>query len=736
MEEKGLRVGKARRKTVRDIQAPFDKNFNKYIAEIVTNSDDSYKRLEEKGIIDSNLTKSINIEISKYRKKEGYLVTITDQAEGLSIEKIREIFLQYGGDNSGGSDVKSRGIFGQGASDVLFNSAYNGFPSLIESIKDGVPSKTKFYLDDNLERFISPESIAISNNRLNQLRSSWKINENGTRITFGVNKDVFGGQISKIISSLENFYTFRYIFSASNRHISFRYEDKKEVELDSRKYLFKQENIILDDYQFSFKHEDFNVNARLNLYKKEDNNVSDDTKIIVRDNNYVVYANDFFKFDNNPKAKNIIGELILDNVYKISKYYLNTEEQASAVLTDTRDGFDVKHPFYKDLLKTISPIILETIEKYSKDSNEKDLTNNKKFSDALRDINKYLRKEIEEEISGGSVSGLEPPPEGIRFVRPEISININKKYNIKLLINTKKISHNQVIKVKNSSPDIEINPTEVAYDLNEPIDNLVVKNISITAKNITQESILISAETLEIKTELLVNVIDKEIYYPENGLEFHSSAMRVKYNTFHTASLYIDTKIIPINSIITITNNNKDIIVYDSSINLNEEDLVSNDIAIKNIQYSTSNNLGDFNIQANVKDFSATLVIQVREFDDVESGTSGLINGFKIRPDKDEFYQSYYDQSDKYIYILEENIINKTLMPNLSNIDKDKMNYSLADRKIIAEILSSEISTLLINQMIEKGKISIEINGQDSYLTEIKKRKAEIFKILLNSLDK
>ena len=52
MSNKGIKVKKARRKNVRDLQSPFGKNFAKYIAEIVTNSADSYKRLEEKNILD------------------------------------------------------------------------------------------------------------------------------------------------------------------------------------------------------------------------------------------------------------------------------------------------------------------------------------------------------------------------------------------------------------------------------------------------------------------------------------------------------------------------------------------------------------------------------------------------------------------------------------------------------------------------------------------------------------
>ena len=58
-DNKGIRVKKDKRKNRRDLQAPFGKNFVKYLAEIITNSDDSYKRLEEKGLADKESVKEM-----------------------------------------------------------------------------------------------------------------------------------------------------------------------------------------------------------------------------------------------------------------------------------------------------------------------------------------------------------------------------------------------------------------------------------------------------------------------------------------------------------------------------------------------------------------------------------------------------------------------------------------------------------------------------------------------------
>ena len=52
-----IKVGQAKRKSKRDLQEPFGNDFNKYIAEIVTNSDDSYKRLEKANLIYEEIKK-------------------------------------------------------------------------------------------------------------------------------------------------------------------------------------------------------------------------------------------------------------------------------------------------------------------------------------------------------------------------------------------------------------------------------------------------------------------------------------------------------------------------------------------------------------------------------------------------------------------------------------------------------------------------------------------------------
>ena len=733
MEKQIKIVGTARRKSIRDLNQPFSKDFKKYLAEIITNSDDSYKRLESKGLLDIDEVKEIIINIEKTPDNE-YSIQITDYAEGLSLDKMEEVFLKYGGDNAGGEDYKTRGIFGQGASDVLFNSAFNKFESRIITFKDGIGVIATFIVDESKEFQRMIEFYKILEEDMNSLRSFTGISQNGTVIRFGVKGEYLKTKnMNQFIREIENFYTFRYIFSSRNRKVTLIFNNQKYV-LNSEKYIFNDEEKLVEDILFKFKHEGKITNFKLSLYKSEKSIEDDETKILVTDNNHVIYANDFFKFDNFPKAKGIKGILVLDNIYEICKNYLNDEENASAVLTETRDGFNTKHPFYKDLFDTISPILSQIVEKHGRKLQEKDLTENKKFYDTLKEINKFLNKEIEESINGGPKAGIEPPSDGLRFVRQEISINKGKKYSIRLYANPQMIIDNSEINIILNSEKISADPIKIMCNHQYIQDGILTYNIYIEGNEITEDSVLITAESSGYEAKLLINVIEKDIYYPEDGMEFHSSTMRVKPNQTHVASLFIDTEKINLGTKINLLRSNDNIILQEDTIEVQISDLIDKKIAIKKIRYKVNEDITDYEVKAKTKDHDTKLDVLVREIVDEPKGTSGIINGFKTTPDDDAFYQSYFHQNDKYIYILEENYINKMLMPDLSLVDKSKLNYKKEDRVILADILASEIAKLLIKKLVDKGKISISMDGIDDYNNHLQRKKLEIFKIIHKTL--
>ncbi|MGB9845799.1 MAG: ATP-binding protein, partial [Methanothermobacter tenebrarum] len=103
------------RHTTRSIRSAIQGNVIRALVELITNSDDSYIRLEEHG-------SKVDGKIEIFYKKDGYscIFAVRDFAEGMSLEDIKNNFRKYGPATSGLKEGKRvRGYFGQGAKDAL-----------------------------------------------------------------------------------------------------------------------------------------------------------------------------------------------------------------------------------------------------------------------------------------------------------------------------------------------------------------------------------------------------------------------------------------------------------------------------------------------------------------------------------------------------------------------------------------------------------------------------------------
>jgi hypothetical protein len=128
------------RKSKRDLRKVFNYDFFKIITEIILNADDSYRRLEDSHQINSKQTIKIMFD------RDERILTIIDNAEGMSYDDMKRIFSNYGGDHSKYQNHQGvRGLFGQGAGDVLYNAAFSKKIAQIISFKDNQVTKCKFY---------------------------------------------------------------------------------------------------------------------------------------------------------------------------------------------------------------------------------------------------------------------------------------------------------------------------------------------------------------------------------------------------------------------------------------------------------------------------------------------------------------------------------------------------------------------------------------------------------------
>ncbi|MDI6453683.1 hypothetical protein [Peloplasma aerotolerans] len=713
MELNRIQVKNAYRKTRRDIRKVFSDNFLKIITEVVLNADDSYKRIESISL--NNPVREIVVKLNRDKRE----ISVLDNAEGMTSSQMLRIFGEYGGDFSGGDNTNNvRGLFGQGAADVMFNAAMSKKKAQIESIKDGEVAKCKFYFEDNKEidsKVIYP--------RMREYRIKTGIVENGTLVTFGLSDNVKIPKEKDLKDKIEQFYMFRYLLSNPLRKIVF-YDGKQQYSLSSKKYLIQEEKIILKNKKIILEYDGRKLTSFLTLYEKDS---QFESKIIIRDDNFVVYDETFFNMDNLPGANLISGELVIPNIATLLRELLNSEEPKE-LLTDSRDGFDGREEFTKGMNAKVGKILEQEIEKNNsrRDVISVNLNNNKRFNDIMKKINNYY-SELELSSIEGLNPGANPPNYGIKFARPTISITKGKTYDLKIYINASQISTSDIILISHKgSTFFTTDNSEITYKKEDIKDNnLVVKSVVIRSTKTTEEPIVLIAKCKEYSAQVLVSVIDEKIIYPKKGLEFLPKRKNIKPESKTDFKLYFDTDLIPIGSSIKIEKTYEMELIPESEIlKISEEYLLTENIGAIKIKVQSGLYEERIQITAHYNDISASAILYVRISDRADEGNSGFLNKIELRFE-DDFWQTSMMESKGILYINGKHIINRNIMGDLGQSDKNNPTFKKEQRKYLYELISIESAKRIIRELHNRGQL--HVNNPESIYDQIQEHKTMIY---------
>ena len=707
----------------------FNNDIRKYLAEVITNADDSYNRLEQNGIIDTNMVCPIYIKITKARKSSRKVVVI-DNAEGMDDQQLADNFGEYGADTSGGSSGKEvRGLYGQGATDVLMHASMCEKSAIIRSFKDGGFYTCKFQWSDG-HKTIKVKGSKKSMTHLRGLREFYKIPKNGTIVEFGLPDKVTLPR--NLVELISDFYMLRFIFKKPNRKIILTEVDSNKNQKDTQlSYEFpscaNQTNLIHKTLEISY--ENHKIHGELDIEMIEDKK-GQDLNILIHDNHEGVYDNTLFNYENHPNANNIHGYLRLKGLSQVIREKLN-QEQPEEILTDTRDGFNKRHDFYKTLAKQVEPIIETVLLKLGEEKQEKpiELSKKKEWKEALKALNKYFEEELEEEI-GGINTGTKPPSDGLRFLNPSISITAGKKYSTKLLINTRLIPMGGEIIIDNKSKGINAAPSTILLtEEDAEQDDLIVKSISVSSNIVGAQGSVI-ATSGKYKSILFIKVIDENIHYPKYGLEFWPLSLTAKPDTKNSGKLFIDTKKFPINSKVVLNFDSVYIEPYSLDFVILEEHLVFENIARIDVPFKSKKIIGKTTLKAGVSGSAAELNINIAKSTDSnnQAGTGGFFSGVRVLKEESMFWQTFYNKRDGYITINSKNNINELHLgvdPDISKCTKDQ-------RKYLAELCATEAAKQLIKIRSHGGKI--EHNNYEAVLDEIQKEKNNLLTITVDAL--
>jgi len=731
MKNNSFVVKDAHRKRERDLKDSLKRDLVAYISEILTNADDSYRRLENANKIPKDEIKEILIEIKEDRRKKGeFVVSITDQAEGMSEEELRIKFKDYGADKAEGQ-LHTRGLFGQGASDVLFNASSEQRTAIIESFKDGKLTKAKFNYDKNDTDFkkVEFEPIDRKGNQLSNIRQSLGIQENGTKVTFGIPSRVKYNP-KTIVNEIESYPFFKFLLNNPYRKVVLKLEHETvEHHLSSANYQLTEKPLFKKDFSITYKN--YTLQCKLTLWKIDKKIIKND--ILIIDEYQVIYDDHFFGFDTNPKARSLGGFLEIKDFYKVLRNELNAADPI-AIITDNRKGFDTSQEFYQLLKAEVIKIINPKLDEFGDEIDEVDISSNRKISEMIKRLNSYFVKNMPEEIPySGKEKGILPPEQGLAFVRDEMSLTVSKKYMIILLINARMVSDQTPIKLISENINIiALSQGSIAFKKEEAnMYGLVIKRFLIEAKAFSNEPIQITANSGILYCHALIKPIEYEIHYPEQGLEFFPHRIKHKPDRNHIGHLYVDAKQFEPGKTIFIAAEEPFVNLEVTQITLKETDFDSNGIAMFKIPF-TGGELGDrYSVYATSDDTKTSLRVEIKESSKRDTeGTLGLISSIKFHSDyENKHEQAKFSKTDKVLMINRVNPINKAMWSNI-NFLKDFSNVSPKQLNYLLDLCSYHGALQIVEYQMSHHDFLVNKESFTLLESKIYQTKTDIFEIL------
>lgn len=373
------------------------KNLIDGIVELVTNSDDSYKRIEQRG-----QTVEGKIEIYIDRKKGGICekLIVRDYAEGMDSKEL-EKSIEFASETSGFIKGKTvRGLFGRGLKETIIALGKGE----IKSFKNGKCYRTRLWVDQRTKRPQYDDEM---------LKESLDTtNKNGTEIIIDIdNEKIKVAEFENFKFQLCNHYALREINSSINREIHLTFEDKKRRSKNTAKISFKypegkpvkKEEINLSGYGDKLSLIVYEANLPLESPR---NNPFGLAGILIKTNGAIL-ENTLFKFDSEPAAYYFFGEAVCPGLED------RLRRGETELIDPNRGGVEWRHEYNQSILYAIESRLEPLVSQKRKQLEKKP---DKKVSEETSRMLKKLCSLLNQ-IAREELEDLEPMPEAQPDVR-------------------------------------------------------------------------------------------------------------------------------------------------------------------------------------------------------------------------------------------------------------------------------------------------------------------------------
>jgi hypothetical protein len=320
------------------------------LIELITNSNDSYERMGQK---------NRKIVVSYKKNKGTCLFSVTDNAEGLDIDDFDKKLTKYWNPSEHTETNSQRGYFGKGAKDAL------GYMSdgRIASFKDGKFILCTIYFDENQELTYE---VLESCKATPKLRKKYGVKENGTVASFIADPDsgrkVKIPQFKTVHEELSNHYLLRKILQEESIKLVLVNEKGRKKDKRTLAYVEPKGSFVSsENFEITYdKYEPFeiqmNVSRSDTTLSQKDKGDTRQGGLLIIDDKDVVLDISLFKYDYDPIASKLYGEVVISGFRKLLK-------DNEVVLSPERDGVVRNHPFIESLIKELNKRLDRIVQK-------------------------------------------------------------------------------------------------------------------------------------------------------------------------------------------------------------------------------------------------------------------------------------------------------------------------------------------------------------------------------------
>ncbi|NJC95683.1 MAG: hypothetical protein C3F07_10740 [Anaerolineales bacterium] len=470
------------------------------LVEIITNSNDSYSRLEDAGVGVSG-----EIIIDVWRKRKNSVIRVRDFAEGMDDVHMDRVVGTYGEATSGLKEDKHvRGMWGRGLKDAIFGLGYG----YVNSIRDGMLYRSSLLLKDGVPTFNLDDPVPATE----EDRAKHGIPEgNGTEIEIIVSRpDVKMPQFDNLRNYLQRHFELRTIMGSPSRLIILRNFAGTDRIKDEHVLSYKppRGEKVLDE---RFEIEGFPASAHLQLLRSkiqlstrgEEGDYADAGLLVISGGTVVSLT--MLKFENDPYASFFYGSIRCDYLHDLLK---NDEP----ILTATRDGINWTLPFTRALKQAveerIEPLVQIEREHALQDEQMKlDKRLRKKLDKTIRELNVIASSELTDKRTGPSDGkGIEPPPSGLGFVPERVYVQTGQTVTLTLRAYlSEKIQDGATVFVVSDNPEVDVLTPKVQVRALKDHPEVGVAKIQVEGKQVGNEG-AVTAYLSDQKAQAMVQV--------------------------------------------------------------------------------------------------------------------------------------------------------------------------------------------------------------------------------------